>query len=116
MYVGLYVCFLGFLRTGEVVVPSETAYDAAVHLSVGCVRVDSRAKPTYLEVVIKSSKKRWHSQERDSGAGSDRQEGMPRSNYLKLHGQPETSWVLCLWAILRIQSWQSVAGKYLLWN
>ena len=50
------MCFFGFLRTGEVVVPSETAYDAAVHLSVGDVRVDSRAKPTYLEVVIKASK------------------------------------------------------------
>ena len=48
--------FFGFLRTGEVVVPSETAYDAAVHLSVGDVRVDNRAKPTYLEVVIKASK------------------------------------------------------------
>ena len=28
------MCFFGFLRTGEVVVPSEMAYDAAVHLSV----------------------------------------------------------------------------------
>ena len=28
-------------------------YDAAVHLSMGDVRVDCRAKPTYLEVVIK---------------------------------------------------------------
>ena len=50
------MCLFGFLRTGEVVVPSETAYDAAVHLSVGDVRVDSRAKPTYLEVAIKASK------------------------------------------------------------
>ena len=37
-------------------VPSETAYDAALHLSIGDVRVDSRVKPTYLEVVIKVSK------------------------------------------------------------
>ena len=44
------MCFLGFLRAGEVVVPSEMACDTAVHLGV---RVDSRAKPTYLEVVIK---------------------------------------------------------------
>ena len=40
------MCFFGFLRTGEVVVPSEMVYDAAVHLSMGDVRVDSRAKPT----------------------------------------------------------------------
>ena len=50
------MCFLGFLRTGEVVVPSEMACDTAVHLNVGDVRVDSRAKPTYLKVVIKASK------------------------------------------------------------
>ena len=39
-------------------------------------------------------------QGRDSGAGSDRQKGVPRSDCLKLHGQLETSCVICLWAII----------------
>ena len=33
-----YTCFVGFLRTGEVVVPSEKEYDPSVHMSVGDVK------------------------------------------------------------------------------
>ena len=50
------MCFFGFLRTGEVVVPSESLYDAETHLSVGDVRLDSQDKPTCLLVQIKASK------------------------------------------------------------
>ena len=50
------MCFFGFLRSGEVVVPSVSEYDPAVHLSVGDVRVDSTSAPQYLEVRIKASK------------------------------------------------------------
>ena len=50
------MCFFGFLRTGEVVVPSDTGYDPAVHLSYGDVKVDEVRKPSYVEVTIKASK------------------------------------------------------------
>ena len=39
------MCFFGFLRLGELVVPFDRSYDPAV-LSVGDVKVDSRMKPT----------------------------------------------------------------------
>ena len=35
------MCFFGFLRSGEVVVPSQSTYDGAVHLSVGDVRSEN---------------------------------------------------------------------------
>ena len=50
------MCFFSFLRSGEVVVPSDSAYDPAVHLSQGDVRVDNTANPQYLEVHLKVSK------------------------------------------------------------
>ena len=48
-------CFFGFLRSVEVV-PSDSEYDAAVHLSFGDVRLDNTTDPQFLEVTIKASK------------------------------------------------------------
>ena len=50
------MCFFGFLRVGEVVVPSDSAYDPSIHLSIADVSVDSRSSPSYVAVNIKSSK------------------------------------------------------------
>ena len=50
------MCFFGFLRSGEIVVPSDSDYDPTVHLSVGDVRVDNTSSPSYLEIYIKASK------------------------------------------------------------
>ena len=50
------MCFFGFLRAGEVVVPSDTAYDSSLHLSVGDVLVDNVLAPRYLEVRVNASK------------------------------------------------------------
>ena len=50
------MCFFGFLRTGEVVVPSLSLYDAETHLSTGDIKLDSTDKPTCLMVHIKASK------------------------------------------------------------
>ena len=50
------LCFFGFLRSGEVTMPSERDYDAGVHLCFGDVRLDSHKSPLMLEVVIKCSK------------------------------------------------------------
>ena len=48
--------FFGFLRTGEVIIPSGVAFDPSVHLFVGDVSVDNHASPTYVPVNIKVSK------------------------------------------------------------
>ena len=50
------LCFFGFLRMGEAVVPSDTSYDPAVHLNFEDVRVNDRSHPQWLEVRIKASK------------------------------------------------------------
>ena len=49
-------CFFGFLRSGEITVPSEKGYDPGAHLSFGDVAVDSTAAPTTVRVRIKASK------------------------------------------------------------
>ncbi len=56
LWAAAYICFFGFLRSGEIVVPSETRYDQSSHLSFGDVRVDDRANPQYLEIHLKASK------------------------------------------------------------
>ncbi|KAL5493855.1 hypothetical protein EMCRGX_G015089 [Ephydatia muelleri] len=50
------MCFFGFLHSGEIVVPSDTSYDPAVHLSYGDVRTDSIENPTCITVAVKASK------------------------------------------------------------
>eukprot|EP00731_Ephydatia_muelleri_P006889 Em0003g1137a len=49
------MCFFGFLHSGEIVVPSDTSYDPAVHLSYGDVRTDSIENPTCITVAVKAS-------------------------------------------------------------
>ena len=50
------MCFFGFLRVGEVVVPSDLAFDPSIHLSATDISVDSHLSPTYVAVNIKVSK------------------------------------------------------------
>lgn len=50
------LCFFGFLRSGEVCVPSDKAYDQGAHLSFRDVVVDNPAHPQSLQVKIKASK------------------------------------------------------------
>ena len=49
-------CFFGFLRSGEVTVPSQKDYDPEAHLSEGDVALDSLSSPTVVRVHIKTSK------------------------------------------------------------
>ena len=56
LWVACCMCFFGFLRSGEIVVPADSAYDGAIHLSAGNVHVDNTTDPQYLEVRIKASK------------------------------------------------------------
>ena len=50
------MCFFGFLRTGEVVTPSDSSFDSSTNLAYGDVCVDNVVAPRYLEVKIKASK------------------------------------------------------------
>ena len=50
------MCFFGFLRSGEVTVPSLKLYDPESHLSVGDVALDSLSDPSVVRVNIKVSK------------------------------------------------------------
>lgn len=46
--------FFGFLRAGEVTVPSMRQYDPGCHLSVGDVKLDSLVEPSLVSVNIKA--------------------------------------------------------------
>ena len=48
--------FFGFLRTEEVVTPSDSSFDSSTHLMYGDIRVDNMVTLQYLEVKIKASK------------------------------------------------------------
>ena len=49
-------CFFGFLRCGEITVPSVQEFDPGYHLSYGDVRLDSTTQPSVVDVNIKASK------------------------------------------------------------
>ena len=51
----LCVCF-GFLRAGEITVPSDKAFDQGAHLTLPDVSVDSFKSPKVLKIKIKASK------------------------------------------------------------
>lgn len=53
-------CFFGFLRSGEATVPSHSAYDPSVHLSLADVSVDSQTNPQTVILRIKASKTDQH--------------------------------------------------------
>ena len=40
------LCFFEFLRSGEVIVPSDTAFDEATHITFNDVAVDRLKEPT----------------------------------------------------------------------
>ena len=50
------MCFFGFLRSGEVVVPSQSSWDPATHLCYGDVTLDSADSPSLIQVRLKASK------------------------------------------------------------
>ena len=50
------LCFFGFLRSGEVVAPTESSYDPEATLCYRDVRIDSHVKPSFMQIAIKASK------------------------------------------------------------
>lgn len=49
-------CFFGFLRAGEICIPSDAGYDPGAHLSFSDIAVDNALNPTLMQVRIKASK------------------------------------------------------------
>jgi len=49
-------CVFGFLTAGEVIVPSDSAFDPSIHLSYRDISVDAHSAPTYVGVNIDTSK------------------------------------------------------------
>ena len=50
------LCFFGFLRMGEAVVPSDTEFNPMVHLTYQDVQAESTSQPKWIRVRIKASK------------------------------------------------------------
>ncbi len=50
------LAFFGFIRAGELTVPSDQGYDPTIHLSLGDISVDNPADPGVLGVRLKASK------------------------------------------------------------
>jgi len=50
------LCFLGFLSSGEVTVPSDTAFDEATHITFNDVAANRLKEPTMVRARLKTSK------------------------------------------------------------
>ena len=90
------MCLFGFMRAGELVVPSDMGFDPLYHLAFGDVLIDSRTSPSYLVVKLKASKT-------DPFADLPRENGrrtLSGSGHPQLHGE-EGSW----WPILQLWGW-----------
>ena len=56
LWAAVTLCFFGFLRSGEVTVPSDAAFDPTAHLTFDDIKVDSITNPTSLKICFKASK------------------------------------------------------------
>ena len=57
VWAAMCLCFFGFLRSGEMTIPTESAFDPGAHLtSSDIVAVDDISNPSSLKVCIKASK------------------------------------------------------------
>ena len=56
LWAAVTLAFFGFLRSGEVTVPSDSAFDPAAHLTFDDVKVDNITNPTLLKIRLKASK------------------------------------------------------------
>ena len=50
------LCFFGFLRSGEITVPSDNGYDPGAHVRFTDVAIDDRSIPNLMRIRIKASK------------------------------------------------------------
>ena len=50
------LCFFGFLRSGEVILPFDSSFDPATHLTINDISVNDTTNPTWLKLCLKASK------------------------------------------------------------
>ncbi len=56
LWAAISCCFFGFMRAGELTLPSEAAFDPASHLSMSDVSIDDVASPSVVKLQLKASK------------------------------------------------------------
>ena len=56
LWVASSLCFFGFLRSGEITIPSDSSYDKGAHLNYEDIAVDRLHCPRVLKVRLKASK------------------------------------------------------------
>ena len=56
LWAAVTLSFFGFLRSGEVTVPSDTGFDASVHFTFEDIAVDNALNPSFLKIRLKASK------------------------------------------------------------
>lgn len=54
-------CFYGFLRSGEITIPSASSFDASAHLCLSDISVDNAQQPSIIRLHLKASKTDLHS-------------------------------------------------------
>ena len=56
LWAAICMCFFGFLRSGEAVVPGDHNFDPSQRLCFGDVAVDSLDNPSFIQLRLKQSK------------------------------------------------------------
>ncbi len=56
LWAAICTCFFGFMRSGEMTIPSESAFDSSSHFCFNDVSVDNIADPRVVKVRLKASK------------------------------------------------------------
>ena len=56
LWAAVCLCFFGFMRSGEITLPSDSAYDPETHLSYEDITIDDPSAPTIMRVHLKASK------------------------------------------------------------
>ena len=56
LWAAVSTCFFGFMRAGEMTVPSETSFDPSSHLCITDVTLDSITNPRMVKLNLKTSK------------------------------------------------------------
>ena len=79
-------CYFGFLWSGKATVPSQSAYNPDIHLSIADVSLDSQTNPQVVAIRIKASKTNpFHKGVTIIILRTDLYRGMPGSHHSQLH-------------------------------
>jgi hypothetical protein len=80
------LCFFGFLRSGEITIPNDGAFDESRHLSFGDISVDRFDNPSTLKARIKASKTDPFQGRGEHLCGAYRNQPLPSDSHARLTG------------------------------